>query len=149
MNASSSPPVPHADVPATARRTVSGQRGAIALACWLLSSLGLLTSLMVAASAIAELLRTPLAHALRSPSVYAGLAVFHAWTALALMTSGWLQDRRVHWHWPVLGTLSGLICLVFFSFASFLVSPCVLLGFYLLHFHGSAAPADPARDPKT
>src|SRR5262245_10926284 len=89
--------------------TANGSRFAIALACWLFSSIGVLMSLMlIVSSSVGSLIRDPLSQVLQSGSFYLGLAAACAWTALAVMTGAWVSNRQVSWLWPLLGGLTGI-----------------------------------------
>lgn len=117
-------------------RPVNGSRVAIALACWLLSSVGVLVSLMAILSVfIAALLTKPLEEVLQSGSFYFGLGVAYAWTALAVMTAAWISNKQLAWHWPLLGGMAGMICSAVFMFFIPLILPCFFLGLYLVYFH--------------
>lgn len=59
-----------------------------------------------------------------------------AWVALVIMNLGWLRRKKVHWFWPVAGTICGLPS----SLYGFLGWPpiyfsVVPLAFYLAYFH--------------
>lgn len=114
----------------------------IALVFWFYSSLGLLGSLGLALSAVVPPLEMPLALALKQLSLYTGLSILYVWVALAVMTWGWVRNRPVRWHWPLLGTALGLFYVVYYAFhypvSLLFVAPCVLLSLRLAHFHATA-----------
>ena len=117
-------------------RFANGKRVAFALVCWLLSSIGILMSLMmVVGTAIASLLTKPLAENLQTGMFYLGFGTAYAWLALGVMTGGWVGNKQVAWHWPVVGGSIGLVCSVSFVAAIPLYLPCVLLSLYLCYFH--------------
>ena len=114
----------------------NGKRVAFALVCWLLSSIGILMSLMmIVGASIVSLLTMPLAENLQSGMFYLGFGTAYAWLALGVMTGGWVSNRQVAWHWPVAGGSIGLVCSISFTAAIPLYLACVLLGFYLCYFH--------------
>jgi len=136
------PPIHESEPPAPRSRNANGSRFAIALACWLFSSIGVLMSLMlIASSSMVSLIRDPLPQVLQSGTFYLGLAMACAWTALAVMTGAWVSNRQVSWLWPLLGGLTGILCTVAFAVFIPFYLPCLFLGFYLCYFHlaGSAA----------
>lgn len=127
-------------------KPVNGSRVAVALACWLLSSIGVLMSLMMIGTCISSLLTKPPAEVLQSGIFYLGIGTAYAWVALAVMTGGWVGNNAVAWHWPLAGGMVGLICLVAFAAFIPLYLPCALLGMYLCYFH-LAGYADDAENP--
>jgi Na+/melibiose symporter-like transporter len=130
------PPFDSANLPRSSSKPANGSRFAIALTCWLLSSIGVLMSLMVMVGvSIVALLTKPLAETLQSSSFYLGFGAAYAWAALAVMTGGWVSNEPVAWHWPVVGGVLGLICSAFFFAFIPLYLPCLLLGLYLSYFH--------------
>lgn len=119
----------------------NGRRVAISLACWLLSSVGVMLSLtMISGTSIAALVTNP-AEAIKSAAFYYGIATAIAWTALAVMNVAWWRGQATSPFWPVAGGLSGLACSVKFMPLIFLFLPCALLGGYLciVHLTGEAA----------
>jgi len=122
--------LPHATEP------VIGSRFAIALACWLLSSVGALMSLfMFTGISIWSLITQPISEVLQDWKFYVGAGIAYAWLALWVMTKGWIYDRQVAWYWPVLGGAIGILCCAFFFIMIYLYLPCALLGLYLTYFH--------------
>ena len=74
---------------------------------------------------------------------------FLAWPVLALMNAGWILNRRVHWLWPVVGSMLPLIWLVPMGPAGLMtmvfVAPGVVLAVYLVVWH--LAPWQQGNDP--
>jgi hypothetical protein len=129
-------PFIHSEVHKPNPITASGSRAAIAVACWLLSSIGVLMSLLMFSSVSISLLFTQtLDMALRQTVFYFGLAVCFSWAALAVMTHGWIHNKKVGLFWVFGGALAGLVC-AFGAFpASFICLPCMALGGYVFYFH--------------
>ncbi len=115
-------PVPPEPVPQRA----SGKRFAIALVAWVLATPGILLS----ATAAGVVLVKGDVSAIGIMSI----ASLGAWTSLAVMTVRWLQDRRCHWVWPLMGTTAGAP-LAFVSAPMFLYLPAVPLAAYLVFWH--------------
>ncbi|WP_291518939.1 hypothetical protein [Acidovorax sp.] len=123
----SSPPSP---------KPSNGSRAAIALACWLLSSIGALTSLMmIVGVSVVAVLTEPISDVIQSSSFYLGIGTAYSWTALAVMTEGWVSNKFVSWHWPLFGGIVGIVCAVYFAAFILICLPCVFLGMYLCYFH--------------
>lgn len=117
----------------------NGRRVAISLVCWLLSSVGVLMSLMmIVGSSIVAFVTDPTT-AVRSRLFYLGVATAFAWVALLVMNVAWLKEKPVSWLWPVAGGVAGLTCTAVFYPMIFLFLPCVVLGVYLCfaHFAGT------------
>ena len=84
-------------LPPQSAQRANGSRVAIALACWLLSIIGILMSLMmIVGVSIASLLTKPISEVIQSRSFYLGVGTAYAWTALAVMTSSWVSNRPDH-----------------------------------------------------
>lgn len=128
-------------IPPTVRtKHANGSRFAISLACWSLSSIGVLMSLMlIASTSVVSLIRDPLVHVLQSGTFYLGFAMAFAWMALAVMTGAWVGNRRVSPVWPLLGGLAGIFCTAAFAVFIPLYLPCLILGLYLCYFHLAAS----------
>ena len=123
-------------LPPQSAQRANGSRVAIALACWLLSIIGILMSLMmIVGVSIASLLTKPISEVIQSRSFYLGVGTAYAWTALAVMTSSWVSNRPVAGHWPLIGGMMGVICSGFFVAFIPLYLSCALLGMYLCYFH--------------
>lgn len=107
--------------------TTSGKRFAIALGSWCFAGVGVLSSIMF------------LGAALTSKNISAGsalsIAPFIAWVALAVMTVRWLQARRCHWVWLVLGTLAGIVSAAAFIGVFYIYVSAVPLATYLVFWH--------------
>lgn len=113
-----------------------GSRCAIAIACWVFSSVGALMALMMSISTVVVApLKKPLEQWSLGFEFYLGLAIAYAWVSLAVMTSVWINDKRVAWHWPVFGGLAGLLGSVVFAVMLPFYLTCACLGMYLFYFH--------------
>lgn len=122
-------------------KQTDGRRFAIGLVCWLLSSVGVMMSLMmVVSTSILAVVADPML-ALRSATFYLGLASAFTWTALGVMTKAWVEDQDVFWFWPIAGALTGVVCAVVFVHFALIFFPCALLGIYLCFFHLSGGTA--------
>lgn len=118
----------------------SGRRVAISLVCWVLSSIGVLMSLMmIVGSSIAAVISDP-AMAFKSAGFYFGIAAAFAWTALAVMNVDWLKGKTTPWFWPIAGGLAGGACTAVFLPFVLLFLPCIVLSIYLccVHLTGTA-----------
>jgi hypothetical protein len=62
-----------------------------------------------------------------------GFCMLFSWIALTVMSAGWIQDRPVHKRWPILGTMTGAISILFTGFPLNLLSiaPALMLALYL------------------
>jgi hypothetical protein len=62
-----------------------------------------------------------------------GIFMLFSWIALAVMSVGWIQDRPVNKRWPILGTMTGSISILFTGFPLNLVFifPALILALYL------------------
>lgn len=124
-----------------------GFRFATIFVCYALSFFGLFAPLFLAIGA--------------GPSEKIALSIvsvvmLYAWLCHFMMSLGWLNQHRVNKLWPITGTVAGVVSIiwaplisvfkgnvpismdaVFGSITLFggLVSPCVLLGMYLVWFH--------------
>jgi hypothetical protein len=107
-------------------KPVRGARFAIALLAWLLAAPGILVAIMAAASVVVE--------GNSSAMEALSLASLFAWICLAVMTHGWLVDRRCHWGWPILGSAIGLP-LAIVSAPMLMYLPAVPLATYLVYWH--------------
>lgn len=69
--------------------------------------------------------------------MWRALALFPllAWTALAVMTVRWVQDRQCHWLWPTLGSVCGVASSVFFVGVFFFYIGAIPLSTYLVYWH--------------
>lgn len=91
--------------------------------------------MMFVGASIVSLLTQPFLESFRDSKLYIRFGVAYAWIALGVMTGAWLADKPVHWHWPVVGGLIGILCCAVFAVFVPLYLPCVLLGLYLCYFH--------------
>jgi hypothetical protein len=105
----------------------SGRRFAFALGSWCLAGIGVLSSLVFAGTSLA-------ASGSTASNALTLLPLF-AWAALAVMSVRWVQDRRCHWLWPLLGTLCGLISAAIFARVFFFYVSAVPLAIYLVFWH--------------
>jgi hypothetical protein len=104
----------------------SGKRFAIALVTWVLAAPGILLLIMAAGAVLVK--------GDVSAMGVLSIASLSAWASLAAMTVRWLQDRRCHWLWPVIGTTVGAP-LAFVSAPMFIYLPAVPLATYLVLWH--------------
>jgi hypothetical protein len=105
----------------------SGKRFAIALGSWCLAAIGVLSSLMFAATSLAA----KGSMASNAPTL---LPLF-AWVSLGVMSVRWVQAQRCHWLWPILGTVCGLISAAMFARVFFFYVSAVPLAIYLVFWH--------------
>ena len=105
----------------------SGTRFAVALGSWCFAGVGVLVCIMFAGAGIAG-------DSLSASKVLAFIPIF-AWVSLAVMTLRWLQDRRCHWAWPVLGTLAGTTSAIAFIGAFFFYLSAIPMAIYLVFWH--------------
>ena len=118
-----------------ASKGVSGTRVAVSLASWALAGLGFLSSIMFAGAAVHSLTVEPWPQALTRPANYFGLVLLLAWLYLAVMTIGWVRDRKVHWSWPLLGCVTGIPSAIAFLPFFFLYASSIGLATYLVFYH--------------
>jgi hypothetical protein len=89
-------------------------RALIVLGCYLLSSLGIITSAFLAMNSfimtMVDLLHFKATHIALSFVAF-GLPTLHAWLALGVMSIAWIRHRKVNRRWLVTGTLAGVISL--------------------------------------
>lgn len=104
----------------------SGKRFTIALVSWILTLPGVLLLVMAAGSVL-------VAGDFSTMSIVSLVSIV-VWTALAVMTLRWLQDRRCHWLWPLVGTIVGAP-LAIVSSPMFIYLPAVPLAIYLVYWH--------------
>lgn len=104
-----------------------GRRVAIAIGSWCLAGVGVLSAFMMAGAGIAG----------GSMNTRALLSVVPlvAWLSLAVMTVRWVQGRRCHWIWPVVGTVCGVVSATMFLGAFFVYLAAVPLALYLVFWH--------------
>ena len=108
------------------KKPVRGARFAMALASWMFAGPGILVAIMAAASVLVQ----------GNSSVMGALSLasLFAWVCLAVMTHGWLADRRCHWVWPVVGSVIGLP-LAIVSAPVLVYLPAMPLAIYLVYWH--------------
>lgn len=108
------------------KKPVRGARFAIALISWLFASPGILVAIMAAASVLVE--------GNSSAMGALSLAALLAWMCLAVMTHGWLANRRCHRAWPIVGSVIGLP-LAIVSAPMLVYLPAMPLALYLVYWH--------------
>jgi hypothetical protein len=114
---------------------VNSQRFAVALVCWFCAGVGVMSSLMMAASLT---MGTVGINETQEKNLFMrlmGYGILVAWIALGAMTKGWVQERKVHWLWPVFGSIAGFPAAVFFAPFYPLYITAVPLAIYLVYFH--------------
>lgn len=74
----------------------------VVVACYALSAIGILVSIMVIFASLAH----------PKPSGLIALLFLYAWLVHAVMSVGWIRDRKVGRRWVVSGTLAGAISLL-------------------------------------
>ncbi|QCB46520.1 hypothetical protein [Hydrogenophaga sp. PAMC20947] len=117
----------------TISRTISGKRFAFAVVSWGFSSIAVLVSLLLFFVPLSARLKG----SIPSNDLTGFLAVLPAvaWVCLAVMTTRWLQDRRCHWGWVVVGLCSGFVSGLLAIGVFVLYVSSVPLGFYLTCWH--------------
>lgn len=122
----------------------------VTVTCYLLSSLGLLWTLIM----VTETIKSVKPGNLLIPIVFC-----YAWLAHLVMSVAWIQNKRLKKFWPISGTFAGISSLAFipifgiatgFSqmlgitakdhliimmYTAAMVAPCVALAAYLVWFH--------------
>lgn len=119
-----------------------GSRFAIALACWLPAGICIGISLMLAFSGTAPASNTAWRPESSLSIAFVSLGPAFSWCALAFMTAGWVMQRRVHWFWPLAGSITGIPSAIIFSSVFLLYLPAAILAFYLVYYHLSAYKKD-------
>lgn len=110
----------------TEAHRASGKRFTIAFVSWILTLPGILLLVMSAGSVL-------VAGDSHTMSIVSLFSIF-VFTALAVMTLRWLQDRRCHLLWPLGGTIVGAP-LAIVSAPMFVYLPAVPLAIYLVYWH--------------
>ena len=93
---------------------------------------------MFAAGLAVQSISRPLGYKLTGFDVLANVVVvlaIYAWTAFMVMGICWIRDRTVARHWPVLGTIAGVICVLACNVFSVTVIPAVILAIHLVRYH--------------
>lgn len=98
-------------------------RSFIAFGCYLLSSFGIITSVMIAFFGLVE------RHHSASDILYP--LIFYAWIAHAKMTLAWVDNRKVSRWWVVSGTLAGVIGVSVLSIAALINTKLLLIEEFL------------------
>lgn len=120
--------------------SVCGWRVWMTVVAWVLCLPGLLYHVVVFGSvALVGLLSGEWLAPLDLPELGVMLLILLStlsWLALAWMSLAWIQDRPVHWAWPLGGTAVTLPILLGTHFvAALFVLPGVLLALYLCVWH--------------
>jgi len=113
----------------------NGKRVAVALACWMLASIGIFSSFMFFIAAMSSLTSIP-----EDPSMLFPLVIPVTWFSLAAMTRDWIRNTRTHTVWIIIGTATGLPLAILFSSVILLYFTVVGLSFYLIFWHLKRAP---------
>ncbi len=135
--------------PEMVERSFRTGRSLISLLVWLLCAPGIFFHLMFASMAGTALLSGEGLSPFKPDEVLVALLLIitsFAWVALGWMNYRWMEDRTVHWAWPVFGTLIALVALIPTRFVPILLSaPGVLMAIYLCIWHLRRARRDAAR----
>ena len=104
----------------------------ISLICWLTSAYGIYLSIQQ----IALTIRLTIIDSSRFTPFYSLIFLGFPWIALAIMNVAWIRNRRAHWVWVALGTITGS-CGVLLSFGlGALFAPlAIVLAVFLTYFH--------------
>ncbi len=105
----------------------SGKRVAIVLTSWLLSGIGVISSVMFVGAGL-------FSASFSIQNILAILPMF-AWISLGVMSIYWVQDRHCHWIWPSFGTLSGVVAAISFIDMFYFYVSSLPLAFYLTFWH--------------
>ncbi len=105
----------------------SSSRFVVVLVAWCLAGVGVLSSVMFAGASVSSI---------RSgSSSVLPLLPLCSWLALAVMSLRWVQGRRCHWLWPVLGTICGITSAAMFALVFYVYVAAVPLAIYLVYWH--------------
>ena len=65
---------------------------------------------------------------------YLGILMLFSWFVLATMCIRWVQNRNLKKIWPIMGTITGVICILFTGFPVnvIFVFPAIILAWYLV-----------------
>lgn len=78
------------------------------------------------------------------------VAVAYAWIAWLVLAQAWIRQRRVHWWWPVSGTLVGSAFIVMtLGFAIVFTFPAIALAALFVAFQFGATRKTQAQDSST
>jgi hypothetical protein len=104
----------------------------VSFLCWLTSAYGIYLSL----EQIVFTTRLAFLDSSRFTPVYSLLFLGFPWVALAVMNLNWIKNRRVHWLWVVLGTITGAGgMLLSFGLGLAFAPLAFALAVFLAHFH--------------
>ena len=104
----------------------------LSLVCWLTSAYGLYLS----AQKIVMTIGLTFLDSSRFTPVYSLLFLGFPWVALAVMNVAWVKDRRVHWVWVALGTITGSGGILFsFGLGVAFAPLAFILAIFLVYFH--------------
>ncbi len=103
----------------------------LSLVCWLTSAYGIYLSV----EHIIMTARLTLLDSSRFTPIYSLLFLGFPWVALAVMNLNWIKNRRVHWLWVGLGTITGAGgMLLSFGLGLALAPLAFVLAVFLVHF---------------
>ena len=135
--------------PEMVERSFRTGRSLISLLVWLLCSPAILWHCMFATLAGGSLLTGQHLSPFDASEVLAGVlgvVTLFAWVALGWMDYRWMEDRTVHWAWPVFGTLIALVAIAFTHILALIFAgPGIVLATYLCIWHLRRARRDAAR----
>lgn len=97
-------------------------RAFVAFGCYLLSSFGIIASVIIALFALLGQHRH---HHSASDIIY--LFIFYAWIAHAVMTLAWVENRKVSRWWVISGTLAGVVGVSILSVAALMDTKLILI----------------------
>jgi hypothetical protein len=104
----------------------------VSLLCWLTSAYGIYLSVEQIVMAV----KLTLLDSTRFTPIYSLLFLGIPWVALAVMNLNWIKNRRVHWLWVGLGTITGAGgILLSFGLGLALAPLAFALAVFLAYFH--------------
>jgi len=104
----------------------------LSLVCWITSAYGIYLS----AEQIVMTVRLTFVDSSRFTPAYSLLFLGFPWVALAVMNVAWVKNRRAHWIWAALGTITGLGgVLLSFGLGVALAPLAFCLAVFLVYFH--------------
>lgn len=111
--------------------TASDKRATTLFACLFFSSFGIFFALPMALTAVKAFIQHPLSFT----NFACGPSAIHAWIAFLVMAGSWVAGNKVNRYWPIAGTITGLISATVSMPFSLLVTPSIVLAFYLVGYH--------------